>query len=202
MATLPISWRDIATPYQLLNEERADFLQAADNTPTVVRQGGARFALALSLVPMSEVSRSLDIETIEAFLDAEPVFDVPLVNKRASQTSGTYTVNAIRSVGDLTIPVVAGAGGFHVGQLIRFNGKGKVYRVRSFSGGTITLTKPLRQSLSLGQAVIHAETDGAGAAFDGVLGNFTNLDFGNTAPRVEDSIINYFGPMRLVESLA
>jgi hypothetical protein len=202
MATLPISWRDIATPYQLLSQEDPSVLMAGDRTPTVVRQGSHSLALTLSLIPMNQQQRGETIEALEAFLDANPVFELPLVNKRASVTTGTYTVTAIRNVGDYTVPVGGGAAGFQVGQMVRFNGKGKVYKVADFSPGLITLSKPLRQSLSIGQAVIYSEVDGAGAAFDGVLGSFTNLDFGNTAPRVESSIINYFGPMRLVESLA
>ncbi len=202
MAKLPISWRDIATPYQPRHEEEVDVLQAADRSPTIVRQGSHSVSLALSLVPMNQLQRGADIEALATFLDTYPVFQVPLVNKNPSATSGTYTVSVIRNVGDLTVPVVGGAGGFHVGQGIRFLGKGKVYKVADFTAGTITLNKPLRQNLSAGQEVVYAETDARAETFDGVNGTFTNLDFGLTAPRVEDAIINYFGPIRLLESLA
>lgn len=204
MATLPIAVSQIGLPWQVHVEENVDILQSANNTPQVVSHGGWRLAVSLNIVPVNSVADPATVEEIATFLEANSVFDLPLLNQSANTMSGSWTVDGAHSVGDTTIVVNPGTGTPNPGQYIRFGSKKKVYRVASYGGSptTITLTKPLRQALADTDTITYTGTDGKSNAFDGVLGEFVNLDFGGTTHNLDDALVARFGPFKLVESLA
>ncbi len=90
--------------------------------------------MQLTLVLMNERLRAQAVDEIEAFLESEKVFEVPCVNRRASDMAGTWEVNGAHSVGDTTIAVTPGTGTPHINQIFRFNNRMKLYRVKSFAG--------------------------------------------------------------------
>jgi hypothetical protein len=202
VALLPIAYTDIGTPYRLNNDGNFDYQDAGDNRPSAVDQGGDRFHLQLSLVPMNERLRALDVDDIDTFLESEMVFDVPVINRRATAMTGSWAVSGPHSVGDTVINVSPGAGAPHVGQVIRFGTNMKINRVKSYAAGAITLTRPLRQALIDTEQVVYSEVDAKGNTFNGVLGRFLNTDFKDTSPVVQRSIWAQFGPYRLVEWLS
>lgn len=190
-------------PWLPSDDEKTDYLESANNTPQLIRHGGTRWSFPLVIVPVNMVTDAATAAEIDVFMDSNYVFDVPMLNFPASSNSGTWTVNGAHSVGDTTVNCNAGTGSLTPGQFLTFGTKKKVYRVRSYTAGVITLTKPLRQALADTDAIVYTGTDGKSNAFDGVLGEFINKDFGQGANyRIDNELVAHFGPFRLVESLA
>lgn len=189
-------------PYNPNEDEISDFFESGNNTPYIVRHGGSRVSLNLAIAPVFVLNDPATVEEIATFLATNPTFSVPLKNFVASTLSGSWTINGAHTVGDTTISVTAGTGTPQPGQWLLFGTKKKVYRVASYAAGTITLTKPLRHALAGGESITYSGTDGKLNAFDGVLCEFTNRDFGGPTHRIDSGLVARFGPFRLVESLA
>ncbi len=65
----------------------------------------------------------------------------------------------------------------------------------------ITLTRPLRQSLTDGEDLIYSESDAKSQSFSGVNGRFVNRDYTDTSPVIQRGVRAQFGPYELVEWL-
>ena len=210
MASLPIAHTEIVTPYVINEDEVVDILDTANHTTAVVRQGGQRFSISASLAPIHIGRDPGHFAEIDVFLAANPTFEFPVKNVAPVTLATTVTTSQARSVGDTTVTVTLGAAGQGApvaGQFITFAGSNKIYRILSYASGgattgTITLTKPLRQSVSNSALVTTTGTDGKGNSFSGVMGTFVNVDFGAPMHRIDDSVLARFGPFQLIEAVS
>ena len=200
MAVLPISHRHYALPYTLVNGEDTTTYRSSNRRPTVVRHGSHSFEFTLQLIPFNVVNAKSFIENLSTFLEMNAVFDIPINNRITNTLSGNWRISGGHRVGASSISVNPAVGAPQVGQYLRFGTKSKVYRVRAYNRGTITLTKPLRQSLRDRDALIYSAVDGLGDRFDGVLGEFVNKDFGYTNPKIDQGAA-WFGPFLLEEAI-
>ena len=208
---LPITDRDIITPYVVAAEEPAAVSVALNNTVRVVRSIAHRFVATLTLRPYRALIYEHDAATISGelpadqgqkiatFLAKNPSFQMPVFNNRPNPNTAGVTTSGANVVNDYTINVTSDI--FFIGQYIRFNGFTKLYQIADVGVGTITLAQPLRHAVSSLTPIIYKETYDNGTTFNGVMGTFTNLDFGLPLQRVEGGVLMEIGPLNLVETL-
>lgn len=214
MAALPISYRDIITPYNIYGEEKVGVTSSANNRIYVARQGGYRYRMQLTLRPFTLLKGSdgVKFETIKIHLMEFPSFSVPMFNTVSNEITGTPEVLASATTGlngvsdnQVKMDGATYTGDFQPGQYIQFSNKNKVYQVRSYDNidNIITLVQPLRQNLESGGTVYlnYQALDYDNASFNGVMGEFVNEDFGESVSRIEDGVLARINTLALVENL-
>ena len=214
MATLPITIRDIVTPFSLNSEENVTISTATNRTMVIGRSISSQWSLLLNLKPYrmqvytqtpqpdysSTPLTSDRFHAISSFLAREPVFKVPIYNNRPNELPPTPAVTLTAEVGERDVSVTFRTD-FRVGQYIRFSGFNKMYQVAAINPTNITLTQALRQRVTAGTAIIYSETDYNGDAFNGVLCNFLNMDFGSVLHGIDNGVLGTIGPIKLREFL-
>ena len=208
MAELPISIRDIITPYDLFGEEVAEVYQSSNNRVYVARGGGYRYSLNLNIKPMSILSttESVKFETVRAFLTKNPQMEIPIFNVVPNTVTGTATCQADAihgQPGAYTVKINAGSyggGPFQTGQYVTFGVKAKIYQIESYSAEILTLVQRLRHTVTAGDVIGYAGNFG-GVDFNGIVGGFVNQDFGNRTARIEGGILGQIGPLSLIENI-
>lgn len=211
MSYLPITMRDIVTPFNISSGESASLVNTASNKASFVRNGGFHFTLTMGIRPYNlrvgeQNKRYWEIVT---YLSANPFFKVPLINMYRApiyDTAPQITVNGEHLPGDNTVSVTSTSEKLYPGTFIRFSNKDKVYQVLSHPSGsnTVTLSHPLAAKVPAGTELIYDEADqflNDGTMLQGVYGKFLNEDFGNPVNRIEDGIIGNIGPLSLKEKL-
>jgi len=221
MSTLPITKRDIVTPFNISMGESASLVTTASNKSSFARQGGFHYALTMGIRPYnlrvdSQNYRYWDIVT---FLAGSPFFYVPIFDMVESEVykwndQGVITVEDDEPVlpGDntLRISLNVNEARFRPGQFIKIGEKDKLYQVRSHAGTSLTLSQPVVSTVNNGDRVRYSQVNPAGMPEDhplygvrinGVYGKFLNEDFGNPVNRIEDGIIGNIGPLSLKEKL-
>jgi len=220
MKILPITARDISTPYSVSSEEPARVQVAANRTISVSRSIAHHMLMTLTLIPYRYLIYSrLDLQPeIEAnrlpadkgrqlatFLNQNASFLVPVFNNRPNPFINSIipiTVAIEANISDYEVEVDV-ADGLFPGQYIRFENKAKLYQIASVNSLQlkITLVNPLRSKVPLGTKIITAETLYDGTVFNGVLGAFVNSDFGVSLQKVENGVLAEIGPLSLKENL-
>jgi len=213
-STLPISVREISTPYTVWGEENVNIVESSNNKIYISRGGGFRYRVTLNIIPFNILSSesAVRFEFLRAYLTRNPSFSIPILNTIPNQIVGSPEVIASftdNEPGFDTVLVDTGTftGDFQPGQYIKFSNKEKVYQVGDYNSGTgvITLTQKLRQKVNpenaINKTISYAGVDYYGTAFDGITGSFVNEDFGNPVASIDDGILGRISPLVLIENI-
>ena len=211
---LPISKRDIVTPFNISAEESASLVTTTNNKTSYARRGGFCYSLTMGIRPYNLLvdSQNHKYWDIVTFLNSNPVMYIPIFNMVESQvfTQGavvTTTSDAAVGATGFTINFDANTTKFRPGEFIKIGSKDKIYQVRSHVSNSLTLSQPLSHNVSNGDRIYYSEQLSLaghpldGVRFHGVFGKFINEDFGNPVNRIEDGIIGNIGPLKLKEKL-
>jgi len=213
MATLPISKRDMVTPYNIAAIESAELVVTSSNKAAVSRRGGFAFSFTMGIRPYNLLSDSDNNRywSIVSELSRSPYLFVPVYNiietntfKNGVTSSGVVT-GAIVGNDEIVVALTSDSVQIRAGQFVKFNNKDKLYQVASHSGGRVKFTKPLSHTVTSSDTLVFSEIHRAGATvnelFDGVHGYFVNEDFGNSVNQIEDGILGKIGPLQFMEKL-
>ena len=213
MATLPISKRDMVTPYNIAAIESAELVVTSSNKAAVSRRGGFAFSFTMGIRPYNLLSNSDNDRYYEILseISRSPYMFVPVYNIIETETfknnvtSSGVTTGAAVGDDEIVIPLTSNSVKIRAGQFVKFSNKDKLYQVASHSGGNIKFTKPLSHTVSSSDTIVFSEIHKAGPTvnelFDGVHGYFVNEDFGNPVSQIEDGILGKIGPLQFMEKL-
>jgi len=213
MATLPISKRDMVTPYNIAAIESAELVVTSSNKAAVSRRGGFAFSFTMGIKPYNLLGTSDNDRywSIVSELDRSPYMFVPVYNiietdtfKNNVTSSGVVT-GAVAGSDEIVVALTSASVKIRAGQFVKFGNKDKLYQVASHSGGSVKFTKPLSHTVTSADTLVFSELHKAGPAvnelFDGVHGYFVNEDFGNPVSQIEDGILGKIGPLQFMEKL-
>ena len=219
MSTLPITKRDIVTPFNISMGESASLVTTASNKASFARQGGFHYALTMGIRPYNLMvdSQNYRYWDIVTFLAGQPFFYVPIFDMIESEVykwnpQGIVTVveDVLPGNSSFRISLNSTAAKFRPGQFIKIGDKDKLYQVRSHVGTSISLAQPVVAKVNSTDRVRYSQINPEGMPeehplhglrINGVYGKFINEDFGNPINRIEDGIIGNIGPLSLKEKL-
>ena len=212
MAALPISVRDIITPYSVYPEQKATVVPAANNRVYVTSQGGYRYRMTLNVRPFTVLRQedSIAFEALRIHLARAARFEVPMINlvPNGITPGSTLTVTPLVNhngpgMYDVNIAEGESFGTFGHGQYIQFSNRSKAYQIFSHTGNNIKLIHPLRHNLIDGgtTTINYAALDANNTPFNGIMGSFVNEDFGNVATTIDSGVLAKVNQLSLIESV-
>lgn len=217
MASLPISKKDVITPYSVSAEEAAELIITSSNRASVARRGGFCFSMVMGVRPYNLLQDDDNNRywSIATALAKNPYLDIPVYNiiespgfaaaKAYAEQNPTasllsLSVSGSYEPGEDKVSIGSSATNvLRTGQYVSFEDKKKLYQITRVSGSEITLSHPLIQSVSNGGSLNYLCQDHYGNIVDGVMGYFVNEDFGNPVSSVEDGILGIIGPLKFRE---
>ena len=205
MELLPISKKDVITPYNIGAAEAAELVVTSSNRAAISRRGGFIYTLTMGIRPYNLLSRPeyMRYWEIAGALSSEPYLRVPIFNPIETDSFKDNLSSTSCDAGVIGSDTITGVGtALMPGQFFKFSGKSKLYQVASVDKdvvSTVKLTKPL--SHNTGTIIDLTSTDYLGNLIDGVLGEFVHEDFGNPVNRIEDGILGIIGPLQFKEKL-
>jgi len=209
MALLPISKKDITTPYNVSTEEAAELVITSSNRASVARRGGFCFSMVMGVRPYNLLQDKDNTRywSIATTLARYPYLQIPIYNIIASPGFNPkltnlpfLTVSIAALPGDSEVVLTNDvSSALRVGQFISFGDKSKVYQVARIDKSKIELSHPLVQHVPQLEPLNYMCKDYYGNNVDGVMGYFVNEDFGNPVCSIDDGILGNIGPLKFRE---